>query len=108
MIEKSRDLTLIICRSHQKIPPYSSADLIKGFHIPHLKISSRDSYPVASRTGTIALVSARLKYPLEYPGYGGELGYSRYQMLPKPDTRDADLLQTALYISGAAKRSSQT
>ncbi len=31
MIEKSRDLTIFICRSHQEIPPYSSVDFIKRF-----------------------------------------------------------------------------
>ena len=50
-----------------------------------------DSYPIASRTGPITLVPARLNYPLEYPGYREELGYSRYQMLPTPNTGDADL-----------------
>ena len=38
MIEKSRDLTILICRSHQQILPYSLVDLIKGF---------MDVYPVA-------------------------------------------------------------
>ena len=35
-----------------------------------------DLYSVASRTAQIALVPARLNYPLEYPGYRGEPGYS--------------------------------
>ena len=74
MIEKSRDFTILICRPHQEIPPYLSVDFIKGF---------MDSYHVASRTGPIALLPARLDYPPKYPGYKGELRYSRYQMLPK-------------------------
>ena len=99
MIEKSRDLTILICRPHQEIPPYLSVDLIKGF---------MDSYHVASRTGPIALVPARLNYPLEYPGYRGELGYSRYQMLPKPETGDADLYRQLFIDLEQARRSSQT
>jgi hypothetical protein len=82
IIEKSRDLTILICRSHQQISPYSSVDLIKGF---------MNSYPVASRTGPIALLPAHLNYPLEYPRYRGEPGYSRYQMGPKLETGDANL-----------------
>ena len=54
-----------------------------------------DSYPVASRTALIYLVPARLNYLLEYHGYREELGYLRYQMLPKHDI-------------GAARRSNQT
>ena len=45
---------------------------------------------------------------MEYPGYRRELGYSRYQMLSKPKTGDADLLQTAIHNSRPARRSSQT
>ena len=35
--------------------------------------SSRDPSPVASTTEPIALVPARMNYPLGYPGYRGEM-----------------------------------
>ena len=63
-------------------------------------ISSRDSYPVVSRTGPTDHVPACLNYLLEYPGYRRELGYSRYQMLPKPETGDAAIYR---HRSGAAE-----
>ena len=50
--------------------------------------SSRDPSPVASTTEPIALVPARMNYPLGYPGYRGEIGYARFQMLPHPYIRD--------------------
>jgi hypothetical protein len=36
MIERSRDIIILICRSHHESPPYSAVNLIKGFHHTHL------------------------------------------------------------------------
>ena len=64
-----------------------------------IQTSSRESYPVASRTGQIALVPAHLNNPLEYSGYRGELGYSKQQMLPKLETGEAGLYrQLFIYL----------
>jgi len=38
----------------------------------------------------------------------GLLRYSRYQMLPKPETGDRWSLQIALHVSGAARISNRT
>ncbi|XP_023347925.1 probable G-protein coupled receptor CG31760 [Eurytemora carolleeae] len=37
-----KDSTILICRSHQEIPPYSSVDLIKRFHHTHLTPGAKD------------------------------------------------------------------
>jgi len=67
-------------------------------------VSSRDSSPVVSRTGPIALVPARLNYPLGYPGYReelgspryrGERGYPRYQIHPYIVDADYYIIITA-------------
>ena len=68
-------------------------ELVSRFHHTHLQISLRDSYPVVSRTGPMALIPACLNYPLEYSGYRGELVYSRYQMLPISETGEANLFR---------------
>ena len=60
----------------------ASSDILCDVKEPRMHIgdetSSRDSFPVASRTGSIALVPARVNYP-------------RCQMLPHPYIWDVDL-----------------